>query len=215
MENESIDPRTVDLHDYNQLLRFFRGQVAPRLLNDCFHWKSLLASIAIALPLLLAIGFSPADSMPVQDAASLGMSFGAVSFGACLTVAILTIGLPGAERARRWANKDRKLGSSNAYTELLFNITWSALVQLGLIFLAVASAAIGGAAGLAPAELLSWHSAILLVCTFWFGYSLVELLHVLLALSQMGVVIVSEERRMAGRNRPAPTSQGPSEEQGE
>lgn len=199
MANDPLDLEKVDFHEYEKLLRFFRGQVVPRLWKHCFHWKSLLAAFALATPLFAGVLYSGTDSLGVQDASSLGMSFGAIGFGACLTVAILAIGLPGAERARGWANRDRKVGTSNAYTELLFNIIWSALVQLGLILLAVASAAVGGDSGAAPAELWSLHSVLLVISVFWFGYAMVELVHVLLAVSQMGVVIVREERRAAGR----------------
>lgn len=202
MEHESKPEEQYDHHAYEELLHFYRGQVKPRLWSDCFTWKSLIWSLLVATPLFLAVLASNDHSLQVYEAASLGISFASISFGACLTVAVLAIGLPGAQRVRRWANTDTAFGTSNAYTRLLFNLLWAALAQLALILVAVLNAALGGNALVSPAHLLSWHSVILFGSLLWFGYALLELIHVLLAVSQIGVVIVREERHAAGRKRP-------------
>lgn len=174
-------------------LRFLRGQVLPRRRQLLRSWAPYAALVS-ALGITFALPVLPAATMRIMDAAGYGLTFASISMGACFSAIVLSIGLPGTSRLRLWSLRNGVTPGKSALSELIFVLVWAALWQVLLIVTCVVSVAFGGGYPLgAPAAAYS-HVFGLVVGFFVFFYCVFELLIVIQTLTQVGVMIIAEER---------------------
>jgi hypothetical protein len=175
---------------------YLRGQVMPRLGELTSTWR---ARVPIALGLLAGIllPFFVTVDAKISDVAGVGINYAALSFGGCITGAVLTISLPSETRVRRWASQRSKDGYFSAYNDLVFWLTWAALSQLAVLFASIVAVVIGGGEDLIPARAFLTHRLLLGLCLALFFYAAVQLLTLVGTISQMGNIIDYEEWKAA------------------
>ena len=174
-------------------LRLIRGQVAPRLGQLAKSWPPYLAFIC-GLALAALLPSLPSANTPISDVVGFGFTFASISVGACFSSIVLSLGLPGAERLRAWSRRPGSTRDKSALSDLVFVLVWAALSQVALIMVCVLALAVGGPYPLAPEGWAMSHSAGLIAGLSVFFYAVFELVIVIQTLSQMGVVIIAEER---------------------
>jgi phosphatidylglycerophosphate synthase len=138
---------------------------------------------------------TPGGNLAISELVDIGITIGSITFGGCLTVLILAIGLPSESRVRRWARTDLNGGKSNHYTELIFSLTWACITQLVLIVIALINVLLGGDLEVAPHNAFLTHNIMLCVSLSWFFYAIWELITVISTVVQLANVIVYESRR--------------------
>lgn len=183
----------VDARNPQRDLRLFHGQVLPRLRELLSHWAIYVAIAAGVLAAIMAPGL-PAGALKIADVTTVGFTFASIAMGACVSALVLSLGLPGTERLRRWAKMGGTTPGKSALSDLVFVVVWAALCQLGLILVCVLATLFGGNLPLAPAGLSVTHSVALAAGLTVFFYALLELIVVVSTLSQMGVMIIAEEQ---------------------
>lgn len=190
---DRTNPPLTDANSAKRDLRFFRGQVWPRL-GQLLSAPALWISLLIALTLTAFAPPLPSSDIPISDVAAYGLSFAAIATGACFTAIVLTLGLPGADRLRRWSLMVGNTEGKSALSDLLFVLAWAATAQFALILVSVVALALGGDLPVAPQNAL-WSHRLGLAFSLWvFLYAISELFIVLQTLIQIGVLISIEER---------------------
>ncbi|MGC3954340.1 MAG: hypothetical protein QM804_08850 [Propionicimonas sp.] len=186
-------------------LRLVRGQVAPRLGQLAKSWPPYLA-LACGLALAAALPWLPSANAPISEVVGFGFTFASISVGACFSSIVLALGLPGAERLRTWSRRNGITPDKSALSDLVFVLVWAALSQVALIVVCVLALAVGGPYPLAPSGMTPTHFVGLVLGLMVFFYAVFELVIVVQTLSQVGVVIIAEERAnaRAGNAPPAP-----------
>lgn len=174
-------------------LRLVRGQIAPRLGQLVTSWPPYLALIC-GLALAVVLPGLPSANTPIAEVVGYGFTLASISVGACFSAIVLSLGLPGAERLRTWSRRTGTTPDKSALSDLVFVLVWAALSQVALIVVCVLALAVGGPYPLAPAGQAPTHFAGLLVGISVFFYAVFELVIVVQTLSQVGVVIIAEER---------------------
>lgn len=182
-----------DRHDYELLNHLWRGQVRPRI-PTVFRLKIVTICVLMGLGATFIVFFVPRGSVSVQGLSEAGMSIGAVTFSGCLTVLVLTVGLPSEERIKRWARSDVRNGESNHFSELVFSVAWACLTQIILILVCLFSLVVGGDNDIAPHDPRITHIVILCLSCSWFFYSVWELITVLTTVIQVANVMAAEAR---------------------
>ena len=157
-------------------------------------WVPLAALLLGGAVTAVAPGL-PVGVMPISTILSNGFTFASIAMGACISAIVLSLGLPGAERLRRWAREPGTLPGKSALSDLVFVIVWAALAQLLLIMVCVAALLFGGDLPLAPSPMIPSHAFGLWVGLAAFFYAVLELFVVVTTLLQMGVMIIAEEQR--------------------
>ncbi|WP_147793968.1 hypothetical protein [Cellulomonas sp. Y8] len=178
-------------------LRFVRGQVWPRRREIIAHPAFGLAG-ASAVVVALAVDHLPVGGMRINELADIGFTFAAIAFGACVSATVLSIGLPGARRARLWSRAAGSVPGKSALSDLIFVLAWASVCQFVLIVTCSLAVAFGGDIDVAPAGMLTSHRVALALGLFSAFYAFAELLIVILTLSQIAVVIIAEEQRDPG-----------------
>lgn len=174
-------------------LRLVRGQILPRLPKLLASWVPVSAALfGGALTFLLPQ--LPAASLPISSAVANGVTFASISMGACVSSLVLSLGLPGTRRLRRWALMKGDTKDKSALSDLIFVLVWAALAQIALLFVCIAAFVFGSDQPLAPQGMLPSHRLGLFIGLTAFFYALFELLVVVQTLSQMGVLIIEEEK---------------------
>jgi hypothetical protein len=171
---------------------YWRGQVLPRLRPMV---KSLVFWIPVILGLVLPWAVEPFATIQVQiaDVAGFGMNYAAIGFGACVTGAVLAIGLPGPDRIRGWATIETSPGFSG-YSDLVFALTWAGMAQLSVLFVCMTSLVVGGDAQLLPGNPRETHTVLLGIALAVFFYGVTQLLILVQTVSQLGNLIDFQER---------------------
>lgn len=147
--------------------------------------------MAFALPTL------PGASMRIADIAGYGLTFASISIGACFSAIVLSIGLPGTNRLHQWSRRKGITPGKSSLSDLIFVLVWAALWQVVLVVTCVTAVALGGELGLAAPDGAYPHFVGLVVGFFVFFYCVFELFIVIQTLSQVGVMIITEERIVA------------------
>lgn len=181
----SDDPRS-ELH-------FWRGQVLPRRRELFLHWAPYCAIVASLLTVIVAPHL-PASRTPISDIAATGLTYASIATGGCFSAIVLSVGLPGADRLKRWALKEGPTAGRSSLSDLVFVLVWAATWQLALIGTCVLALLFGGRLPIAPTQMVPSHTLGLFVGMTVFYYALFELMIVVNTLSQIGTVINFEER---------------------
>lgn len=174
-------------------LSLVRGQVAPRARQLLLNSTSLFAAV-FAVIVAGAIDRLPIGSMKISDVVTNGFTFASITLGACFSAIVLSLGLPGAERLRKWSSLEGTTKSKSALSDLVFVLVWAALSQVAVIITCAAALIFGGEHALGPTGMHIPHRVGLFLGSFVFFYALLELIIVVRTLSQVGVVIIFEER---------------------
>lgn len=181
------------LTDAQKRNRYVRGQVLPRSGGVFLSWR-------FAVPGLL--GFALAFVLPrvcsidaqIGGIASAGLNYSAISFGACITGAVLAIGLPSEERVSRWASAVPKGKDFSVYSDLVFALTWAAYSQLAVLVVSIAASVVGDDETILPDNPYPSHLLLLALSLWVFLYGVLQLLVLVSTISQLGNVIDSEQR---------------------
>ena len=173
---------------------YLRGQVLPR------RWK-LLSDRHLYLSLVIAlVGTSLSWALPIRDLriseiAGLALAYSALSFGACVTGAVLALSVGSAEQRQRWATTFADGSRFSSLSELVFVFTWAAMSQLAVVVAAGLGLVLGGELLVGPESPLKTH-VLLLFSAYWIGtYAVLGLVTVVSTISQLGVVDDTEARR--------------------
>lgn len=93
-----------------------------------------------------AVFWLPRDvnhDLKLADIATAVLTFATISFGACLTGAVLALTIP-SDTQRHELSAQRAEARFTDFSDLVFTFTWSAMSQLPLVLLAFATYGIGG-----------------------------------------------------------------------
>jgi hypothetical protein len=175
-------------------LRLVRGQIFPRrstLVKAWAFWLAILAGVAFAT----SADRLPIASIKISEAVTDGFAYASITLGACFSAIVLSLGLPGTERLRRWSVLDGAVKGKSALSDLIFVLVWAALAQILLILTCVFALIFGGDISLAPKGMWPSHRIGLFLGSSFFFYAVFELVTVVQTLSQMGVIIIFEERK--------------------
>lgn len=178
----------------NKDLHFLQGQVWPRR-RELLRSKSFWLALVIAPIATMLVFQSPGGSIPISEAASAGLTFSSISFGACFSATLLAIGLPGAQRIKNWSTASGSVDGKSVLSDLIFVLVWAALSQVALVITCSLALIMGGNIPTAPLSPLLTHTLLLSISLFVFIYAILELLIVVQTISQIGVVIIAEENR--------------------
>ena len=170
-------------------VHFLSGQVRPR-------WRQISSRPRVAVVVLLGVAIGcaaphmPLGRVRVTDLATAGLAFSALSFGACITGAVLALTLPAQENSD-WITYTEEGHRHSYYSDLIFVFTWSAAAQIGVVVVSAVALIAGGDNNAAPPG--SWTSNRVLVglaATIFF-YALAQLWTVIETISQLGFVRIS------------------------
>lgn len=179
-------------HDQRRDLWLLRGQIAPRLGQLLWQWAAGGAAAMAGLVTWRASAL-PFGRLAIIDVANGALTFASISTGACISALVLSLGLPGGDRLRRWARAPGSVAGKSALSDLVFVLVWAALVQVALIAACAAAGILGGDLEVAPKGMSPSHGLGLFAALAVFFYALFELVIVVQTLVQVGVVMIAEE----------------------
>lgn len=189
MTNSSNDPinssTTIQLSFWRQI--HFRGNKLVKT------WQPY-GSFAIAFLITMIVQHSPASKLSISSVAATGFSYASITISACISAIVLSLGLPGEDRLRKWALHGSEANKS-ALAELLFVFTWACLCQLFVIIICVLSFVFGGDGQVLPPKASFTHNFLLFASLLIFFYALFELFVIIETMWQIGAVIIHEERK--------------------
>ncbi len=125
-----------------------------------------------------------------------------------MSAIVLSLGLPGAERLRKWA-RHGETADRSALSELIFVLVWGGIWQLLVVVICVLALLFGGDGPLAPPGMWFTHWVGLIGGLWVFFYALLELFVIMETLWQIAAVIVSEERRIPALPETLSPARGP------
>jgi hypothetical protein len=174
-------------------LNMLRGQIAPRLRHLVLNKIVLYAILSGVICAVLA-SYLPVGEMTISSVVANGFTFASIAMGSCISAIVLSLGLPGAERLRKWSNMNGPIKGKSVLSDLVFALTWAALAQVALILVCVLATLFGGNLPLAPESMTVTHWLGLAISLIVFLYAVLELVVVVQTLVQIGVMIIVEER---------------------
>lgn len=174
--------------------RYWRGQVWPRR-GEYFTRRRLGLPLMVGLGLGFLVPLVGTVDVPIKDLAGVGINYAALSFGACITGAVLAIGLPSESRVRRWAARRDPITDLSSYSDLVFALTWSAMAQLQLLAVSILSVVVGQDVDVVPPSAWVTHRTLLGLAIFSFLYAVIQLLTLVSTISQLGNLIDFDEWR--------------------
>lgn len=184
--------------------RFWVGQVRPRRKLIMRH-RRVRQSAALAFALTLSCALGPLGDVDVVTVANAALGFAAISFGACVTGAVLALTLPSEERVREMSTKGLADTGFSHYSDLIFTFTWSAVSQIGLIGVIVAGYMFAADETLWPRSVWPSHVVLLFIAGFVWWYAVFGLFGVVATISQIGAFVIADVDRRA---KPGPGAVG-------
>jgi hypothetical protein len=179
---------------------YIRGQVKPRVSAIALTPR---AWIPVVVGILLGVGlpFFVTVDVEISDLASVGINYAALSFGGCITGAVLAVSLPSERRVRSWASARYRNGYLSRYGDLVFWLTWAAISQLAVLFVSIVAVVAGGDEHVIPADAYLSHRLLLGFSIAVFFYAVGQLLTLVGTLSQLGNVIDFVEWKAAEKEQ--------------
>lgn len=172
--------------------RFWSSQVWLRrkaLLKDPALWLSLGLAIAICA----LAPHVPFSQLPIEKLAGAGLSFSALSLGACVAGSTLALGIPGEARLERWSKIQREGKPFSALSDLVFTFAWAAMAQVAVILVSFAAYVFGWNTIIFPSNAALSHIVALLGSMWICFYALFALTAVIRSLVQVAGAIIREE----------------------
>jgi hypothetical protein len=176
--------------------RFWKNQVWKRrksLLRDRAPWIAL----ALALVLTSLSGWLPFGEVPIPELAGAGLSYAALSLGACVAGCTLALGIPGEKRLERWSKIKGEGKPFSSLSDLVFVFAWAAMAQVAVILVAFLAFVFGYRSTIHPAGAEFSHVTALFVALAVCFYALLELTAVIRTLVQVAGAIIREEAGQA------------------
>ena len=192
---------STDIEDLNKASRetggripigFWVEEVKPRWRQVICEWPPYTAIGLGVTTALIAPSFPVAES-PINDIATTGLTFASIAMGACITAIVLSLGLPGGDRLRKWARFPTP-SKKGALSDLVFVLVWATFAQLALIAVCIGALFLGGSLPLAPARRLWTHQCGMIVGFTVFFYAFFALFGVISTLRQIASLVSAEER---------------------
>ncbi|MFA6029837.1 MAG: hypothetical protein WC969_08290 [Elusimicrobiota bacterium] len=157
------------------------------------HIRSIIFSVEILVSILGGIGVRCASHLGLLDLAKLDamisalLTYATISFGFCVAAISIVINIPNPRFARKLANSKLKAKKAdlNAYSDLLFIFSWTAMWHWLLIVLVLIVQL------WKPAAWKGWHFLVLGFITI---YALCLFLIMLLAITQFGSAYIQDIR---------------------
>jgi hypothetical protein len=125
--------------------------------------------------------------------ASAGLVYSALSFGACVTGAVLALTSLSAEQRHDWATTSVVGREFSHLSELVFVFTWAAISQLAVVVAACGGYILGGDGVIGPPHPLWTHVVLAAVAYFVGTYAVLHLFTVVSTLSLLGAVSIARE----------------------
>jgi hypothetical protein len=123
---------------------YWRYQVRHRR-RKLVSWRRLVLIIIVTAAAVLWLPRDVNGNLQLADMATAILTFAAISFGACLTGAVLALTIPSdAQRRELAAHKVSVDSRFTDFSDLVFTFTWSAMCQLPLVLLALVAYFVGG-----------------------------------------------------------------------
>lgn len=190
----AMSPRSEsrDASGENQIGLTLWQQVWRRRKTLLATWQPYVSAVAAAAA---AYGASvlPSSSMTISSVAAIGFAYASITVAACVSAVVLSLGLPGADRLRKWARHGATADKS-ALSELVFVLVWACIWQLLVIVACVLALLFGGDGPIYPPGASIVHAIGLTFGLWVFFYALFELFVIVETLWQIGAVIIAEER---------------------
>ncbi|MFW0169196.1 hypothetical protein [Rothia sp. P4278] len=164
-----------------------------RISKDAIH-RSFWASVLIALIFTFLFFNTPAVNFEIKDITSLIIGYSSISFGACLTVLVLSLNIPGNDRIGRWASHKNENIKINAYLDLVIGLAFSALVQAILLGYTLFSSLLQGPGPFISKPGNSIDYLYILLLIFLINYSFTRIYIVLETVWQVAQIISAEEK---------------------
>lgn len=174
---------------------FWRSQVWGRrkqLLTDPDPWVSL----GLALITMVLVPHIPLAAVRIDALAELGFVYAALSFGAAVTGAGLTFGIPGKDRIRRWSKIKPKGSKFSSFSNLIFVFAWAASIQVAVVVISALAVAFGSGYEVLPNGAIPSHVVFLFLAMWVWWYALLELAAVIQTLLQVANAIIGEEAKL-------------------
>lgn len=170
--------------------RFWRGQVWPRRSRVIIHWHILLA-VLVAITVTAAASRLPLGDLQISTIAGSLLAFASLSFGACITGAVLVLTLPQDTVIEALVRRRREGESFTHYSDLVFSFAWSAAVQLTLVVIVGGMFLLGGDGSVWPDNVPASHTVLVFLAAAVSAYSVIRLFNVVSTLSALSVVVVA------------------------
>lgn len=172
----------------------------PRRNQILSHWHFVL-SVILAFVATWACSKGPIQNISISEVSSALLAFTALSFGACVTGAILTLTIPSEALVRRLVTKPTGVESDFSHlSDLVFVFTWSAITQLALLVVVVLMYLLGGDISVWPNDPHFSHVVLLYFAALVGSYSVIRLVSTVTTISQIAVFIITEYTAPNGRD---------------
>ena len=181
-DGPQIQQKPAPLH------RFWRGQVRYRWSRIAWHWHPALAAV-IAVAVTLAVPRTTAANLTIREVSTAGLAYAALSFGACVTSAVLALAFPSEERLLKLASTGRDGSLFSHYSDLVFTFAWSAIAQLALVVAIALAYVFGGEGVLWPENPHLTHVVLFVAAMFVTAYSVIRLFNVVATLVTLAYVV--------------------------
>lgn len=100
-------------------------------------WPRAICAIMAGLAAALLVPRAGNEQALVPDLAVTALTFASISFGACLTGAVLALTVPSKDQRDHWSLASLPGSSFSHFSDLMFVFTWSAMSQLAVVGAAV------------------------------------------------------------------------------
>jgi hypothetical protein len=121
--------RTDRWHNPNN---FWLCQVWQRR-RKLFSLRRAVSAVAVGLAAAFLVPRAGDEQALVPNLAVTALTFASISFGACLTGAVLALTVPSKDQRNFWSQSGLPGGMFSHFSDLLFVFTWSAMSQLAVV----------------------------------------------------------------------------------
>ena len=116
----------------DNLNHFWSCQVWGRR-RKLLSWGRGIVAAAVGVVAALLIPRIANEQALVSDLAATALTFASISFGACLTGAVLALTVPSKDQRDYWSQSGLPGSRFSHFSDLIFVFTWSAMSQLAVV----------------------------------------------------------------------------------
>ncbi len=111
---------------------FWSCQVWQRR-GKLFTWRRGILAAVVGLAAAFLIPRTGNEQALVSDLAATALTFASISFGACLTGAVLALTVPSKDQREYWSQSGLSDSPFSHFSDLMFVFTWSSMSQLAVV----------------------------------------------------------------------------------
>jgi hypothetical protein len=168
------------------MFQYFWDEAIPRLFKIFISSEFIISALLAACAGIWGSGFGLADAK-VVDATTALLTYAAIAFGFCLSGLTLVLVLPDLAFANQLARSQINQDAPNAYSNLMFVFSWTAMIHWFAVVGAVAVFAFCGSdQKILPIGAGTSRRAVVGLLTFLTIYGVSNFLVALITLSQVG-----------------------------